>query len=487
MTVHPYVIGVDSSTGATKVEIVDMASGELVSQGRASHPATTPPVSEQDPEVWWRALLTGLESVSDHLPLVGAMAISGQQHGLVALDHNDEPVRPAKLWNDTTSARESSDLISKLGPDTWASATGSVPGPSFTVTKLAWLQTHEPEHYRQVRRAGLPHDFLNLKTCGRWATDRGDASGTGYWSPSENRYLPELLADAGIAAGEIEFPRVANPFEAIGSVSNPQLIELGLEPTCIVAPGSGDNMCAALGLGVAPDDLVVSLGTSGTAYAISNTPTSDSQGLVAGFADATGRYLPLVCTLNATKVTESFRQLLGVDYDEFDRLALTAEQGANGLTLVPYFDGERTPNLPTASGALIGLRNPIRRSDIARAAFEGVTCGLLDGVDALLNNGVTARGRFFLIGGGSRSAAFAQTFASLSGRNVLVPDNDETVARGAAVQAACVAEGTSPSDLAARWRLDAGQVTEPGAPVGEPADDVRARYRLAVRATTELS
>jgi xylulokinase len=415
------------------------------------------------------------------------MGISGQQHGLVALDQFDVPVRPAKLWNDTTSATESEELITRLGADRWASTIGSVPGPSFTVTKLSWLKTHEPEHYRKVRRVGLPHDYLNLKVTGQWITDRGDASGTGYWSPTEGRYNTELLSEVGIDVDNIEFPRVAEPFESIGSVTNAALLDLGLTPTCIVAPGSGDNMCASLGLGVAPDDLVVSLGTSGTAYSVSNHPTYDPEGLVAGFADATGRFLPLVCTLNATKVTESIRTLLGVDYAEFDRLALQTPQGANGLTLVPYFDGERSPNLPRARGGLVGLRNPIDRSDLARSAIEGVTCGLLDGVDALLNCGVTTRGRFFLIGGGSKSEAFGQVFASLCGRDVLVPQSDETVARGAAVQAACVHSGVTPAEIASQWRLGAGRLVDFCPGDGEPADEVRARYREAAQAVGSLA
>jgi xylulokinase len=425
--------------------------------------------------------------VAEHLRHVRAIGISGQQHGLVALDQFDVPVRPAKLWNDTTSAAESEALITRLGAERWASTTGSVPGPSFTVTKLAWLVDHEPDKYQRVRRVGLPHDYLNLRVTGQWVTDRGDASGTGYWSPSEGQYRTEFLSEVGIDVRNIEFPRVADPFEAIGSVANAELLDLGLTSSCIVAPGSGDNMCAALGLGVAPGDLVVSLGTSGTAYSVSNNPTHDAQGLVAGFADATGRFLPLVCTLNATKVTESIRALLGVGYTEFDEMALHCPQGASGLTLIPYFDGERTPNLPGASGGLVGLRNPVDRSGLARAAVEGVTCGLLDGVDALLNSGVISAGRFFLIGGGSKSEAFGHVFASLSARDILVPHNDETVARGAAVQAACVQDREPPEEVAQRWRLDASRKVEFITGPGEPADEVRGRYREASRAVGSLA
>ncbi len=315
-----------------------------------------------------------------------------------------------------------------------------------------------------------------------WAppvTDRGDASGTGYWSPSAEEYVPEAIDIAGGSLDQLELPRVANPFESIGFITNRSIRRLGLRKDVIVAPGTGDNMGAALGLGLVPGDVVVSLGTSGTAYAVSNTPTSDAHGLVAGFADATGRYLPLVCTLNATKVTESIRALLNVDYDGFDHLALDAPQGANGVTLVPYFDGERTPNRPEANGSLVGLRTSVQRSDIARAAIEGVACGLLDGVDALVNNGVAMNGLFFLIGGGSRSRAFGEVFASLSGREVIVPENDETVARGAAVQVACVLTGDGPSTVASRWGLGVGTVIAVPQESGDSAEVVRARYRSA--------
>lgn len=474
-----YVLGIDSSTGSTKVEVVDLATGDLVANASSGHPATTPPVSEQNPLAWWDALRSCLVEVKDHLPSVRALAVSGQQHGLVLLDGDDQPVRPAKLWNDTTSAEQSQALIDALGHHSWATQVGSIPGPSFTITKLAWMAQNEPEVLATAQKLGLPHDYLNLQLSGQWVTDRGDASGTGYWSPSTGTYMHELIQRAGVAATQLQLPRVAEPFESIGPVSNSIVQDFGLPADAIVAPGSGDNMGAALGLGVGPGDVVVSLGTSGTAYAVSNAPTTDERGLVAGFADATGNYLPLVCTLNATKVTESIRKLLNVDYAEFDQLALSAPQGANGVTLIPYFDGERTPNLPDATGSLVGLRTSVERSDIARAAFEGVACGLLDGVDALVDSGVVADGRFFLIGGGSRSEAFRQVFAGLSGRDIIIPTNDETVARGAAVQAACVLTGESPSTIADRWNLSAGTVVSPPSSPGESAQTVRSRYRAA--------
>ncbi len=476
-TTSDLVAGIDSSTGATKVELVDLASGAVVGQARSPHAPTTPPVSEQDPQDWWRALVDCFEQLQEHLPAIRALSISGQQHGMVTLDADNVPVRPAKLWNDTTSAPQSTELIERVGATAWATSTGSIPGPAFTVTKLAWLAENEPDSLELVRRVGLPHDYLSFRLTGRWTTDRGDASGTGYWSPTSGEYLPDLVQAAGVRPAWIEFPEVLSPFEAVGVVTAPELLALGVGHDVVVGPGSGDNMCAALGLGVRPGDVVVSLGTSGTAYAVSEQPTNDESGFVAGFADATGRYLPLVCTLNATKVTESIRGLLNVSYEEFDELALSAPQGSNGLTLVPYFDGERTPNRPDATGALVGLRTSVERSDMARAGFEGVTCGLLDGVDALTTSGVVADGRFFLIGGGSKSAAFASIFASLSERDILLPASDETVARGAAVQAGCVLTGQEPDHLAAAWSLDQSRLVTPPDSVAVSASVVRDRYR----------
>lgn len=471
------VIGIDSSTQSTKVEVVDVGDGTLVASARSPHPATTPPASEQWPTDWWRALLDCLAEVDHHLPSIEAVAVAGQQHGLVTLDESDQPVRPAKLWNDTTSAPQSARLVATVGGERWAQWVGSVPGPSFTITKLAWMAEQEPDSLARTVRIGLPHDYLNYQLTHRWVTDRGEASGTGYWSPESGSYVDEALRAAGVDPAAFVLPRIANPFESIGSVSHPDALQLGLSPDALVAPGTGDNMAAALGLGVGPGDLVMSLGTSGTAYAVSNDPTSDPTGLVSGFADAAGRFLPLICTLNATKVTEAVRSLLGIDYDEFDALALSAPQGAAGLTLVPYFDGERTPNRPDATGALTGIRTDVTRPQVARAAVEGVVCGLLDGVDALLDCGVRVHGRRFFIGGGARSAAFRACLAALSEHELVIPSAEETVARGAAVQAACVLTGEQPATVAERWGLGQGYTVEVPEPVGEPVAEVRARYR----------
>ncbi|HSK97405.1 MAG TPA: xylulokinase, partial [Euzebyales bacterium] len=402
------VCGIDSSTQSTKVELRDADNGTLIVTGRAGHPPTSPPASEQDPRAWWAALRDALAQVRDHLRDVAAVAVAGQQHGLVLVDDAGEPLRPAKLWNDTTSAPQARELVGRLGAAAWAQATGLVPVASFTVTKLAWVAEHEPELLRRTRRVMLPHDYLTWRLCGEHVTDRGDASGTGWWSPRRERYDAELL---GLVVDDPDawldrLPRVLGPDEPAGRVTDAVADELGLPAGALVTCGTGDNMAAALGLGLQPGDVVVSLGTSGTLYAVSETPTADDSGIVAGFADATGRFLPLVCTLNATLVTDTVARLLGVDVAALERLALAAPAAGTPPVLVPYLEGERTPDLPTATGLLTGLRTHTSREDLARAAHLGVLCGLFAGVDALGDSGVDLSGRRFLVGGGSRSAAY---------------------------------------------------------------------------------
>ncbi len=251
--------------------------------------------------------------------------------------------------------------------------------------------------------------------------------------------------------------------------------ELGLD--AIVAPGTGDNMAAALALALRPGDVAISLGTSGTVYTVSESPTADPTGAVAGFADATGRFLPLVCTLNATKVTDSMARWLGVDLAGLDELALDGAPGSGGVVVLPYLDGERTPNRPDASGQISGLRTTTTREHLARAAVEGVVCGLLDGLDALTSAGADPSGDVMLIGGGARSLAYQQVVADLSGRRVIVPDAMELVAAGACVQAAATLRGCDPADVAAEWKLGRGVTVEPDANVDRAA--VRAAYTAA--------
>ena len=470
----PVVVGVDSSTSACKVEVRDVETGDVLATGRAPHPLTTPPKSEQDPGAWDAAFVDACAQAGvpgRHRP--AAIAVAAQQHGLVALDARGDVVRPAKLWNDTESAPDAEWLAGRLegGPAAWAAACGSVPVASFTITKLSWLHRAEPEAFERMASVLLPHDWLTWRLTGRRTTDRGDASGTGYWSPTENSYRFDLLAIVDKEKDwESAVPTVLQPFEAAG-----EWAECG----AVVGPGTGDNMAAALGLGARTGDLVLSIGTSGTAFAVSDRPTTDPTGAVAGFADATGRFLPLVCTLNGTKVTDAFARLLAAgDAERFDQLARAGPPGAGGLVLVPHLDGERTPNRPDAAGTLAGLRSGVQPEHVARAAVEGVVCNLLEGVDALRDAGVDISGRAFLIGGGARSAAYRRVVADLLGRPVLVPGDDELVARGAAVQAALLAsDGASVDDLSASWHREFA-VVDPD--LGVDREGIRAAY-AAVR------
>jgi xylulokinase len=463
----PLVAGVDSSTQSTKVELRDIDTGAVAGRSSAPHPPTTPPRSEQHPSSWWTAFEAAWAGSGAESAAIGAISIAGQQHGMVALDADREVIRPAKLWNDTESAPDSRWLIDQLpgGAAAWAAACGSVPVAALTITKLSWLHRSEPAAWDRLAHVVLPHDWLTAQLTGRLTTDRGDASGTGYWSPAEGAYRWDLLA---IVDPDRDWsravPEVLGPLETAGTWRG-----------ATVAPGTGDNMAAALGLALVPGDVVISLGTSGTVYTLCDSAVADPSGSIAGFADAAGGFLPLACTLNATKVTDSIGRLLGVDHEELDRLALASRPGADGLVLLPYFDGERTPNRPTATGQLSGLRSGVTREQLARAAFEGVACGLVDALDALRALVPRRAGRVLLVGGGARSAAYRQIIADLIGQETTVADADEAVATGAAVQAAAVLEQRPPAEIAAQWELGGGRLIEPG-PGASSAAEVRAAY-----------
>ena len=421
------VAGVDSSTQSVKVVVRDAQTGRLVREARGTHPDGT----EVHPDHWWAALQAAMDGVLDD---VAALGVAAQQHGMVTLDSDGDVVRPALLWNDTRSAPDAADLVEEWGgPQGWAQAVGSVPVASFTVSKVRWLARNEPELAARVARVLLPHDWLTWKLAGCPAeatTDRGDVSGTGYWSPAAGEYRPDLIE---LAFGRpFDVPRVAAPHEVVGETAS------GIA----LSPGTGDNMGAALGVGARPDDVVVSLGTSGTAFAVSDIPTADASGQVAGFADATGRFLPLVCTLNAARVLTATAAMLGVDLDELTSLALAAQPGSGGLVLLPYLDGERTPNLPNATGTLAGLtRDAMTPANLARASVEGMLCGLADAVDALRAQGVTPR-RILLVGGAAANTAVQQIATTVFDVPVVVPEPGEYVADGAARQAAWALAGT---------------------------------------------
>ncbi|NQX27354.1 xylulose kinase [Microbacteriaceae bacterium VKM Ac-2854] len=467
------VAGVDSSTQSCKVVVRDLETGRAMRTGRAAHPDGT----EVDPAAWWDALLAAIADAGG-LDDVAAISVGGQQHGMVVLDTDGRVIRPALLWNDTRSAPAARDLIAELGAAEWARRTGSVPVASFTATKLRWLRDAEPENAARVAAVALPHDWLSWRLLGygpadesplgpdleALCTDRSDASGTSYWGA--DGYDLELFeralgrpareaAGAGVrneGRDEIALlPRVLGPAESCGSTAEPRGDDAHdpsfrtLPAGILVGPGAGDNAGAALGLGAQAGDVVVSIGTSGTVFAVTDAPTRDESGTVAGFADASGRYLPLIATLNAARVLASTAALLGVDFDELGELALHAEPGAGGLVLVPYFEGERTPNLPDATASLRGMTlAATTRPNLARAAIEGMLCGLADGLDAVRSQGVAAA-RILLIGGAAQNPAVQSIAAQVFDVPVVVPTPGEYVADGAAVQAAWTLTGERPA------------------------------------------
>ncbi|GAA1115244.1 xylulokinase [Nesterenkonia jeotgali] len=441
------VAGIDSSTQSCKVVIRDADTGELVRTGSAKHPEGT----EVAPAAWWDALLEAITAAGG-LDDVAAASIGGQQHGMVALDAQGSVIRDALLWNDTRSADAADALITEYGGGSegaaaWTAMTGSVPVASLTVTKLRWLADAEPRNAERVAAVALPHDWLTWKLSGSTelsdlATDRSDASGTGYFDTAAGSYRFDLLARAlritEDAARRIILPRVAGPAEQVGTGDAAR----GWGHL-LLGPGAGDNAAAALGLGMSTGDVAISIGTSGVVSAVSPKPIQDPSGMVTGFADATGEFLPLAVTLNGSRVLDGAAKMLGVDHAGLAELALAAEPGANGLTLVPYLEGERTPNLPHATGSFIGLTlasmNP---QDVARAAVEGLLCGLADGLEAMTSQGVPVES-ITLIGGAARSAAVQQIAPAILGREVTVPAPGEYVADGAARQAAWVLSGSA--------------------------------------------
>ncbi|MFG1890254.1 xylulokinase [Micromonospora sp. NPDC049051] len=439
----PIVAGVDSSTQSCKVVVRDAETGALLRQGRAPHPDGT----EVDPAAWWSALGAAVDAAGG-LADVAAVSVAGQQHGMVCLDDKGGVVRPALLWNDTRSAGAAAELVAEAGGGEagrrfWADAVGSVPVASFTATKLRWLARHEPERAARVAAVCLPHDWLTWRLAGApglaaLRTDRGDASGTGYWSPATGDYRLDLLEQAFGRRPHV--PTVLGPAEPAGAVRADALPGLPAGGAAL-GPGTGDNAAAALGVGAVPGDVVVSIGTSGTVFSVADAPAADPSGAVAGFADATGRFLPLVCTLNAARVLDAAASMLRVDLDELAGLALSAPAGADGLVMVPYLEGERTPDRPLASGAVHGLTlRTSTAAHLARAAVEGLLCALADGLDALTAQGATVR-RVILVGGGARSAAVRRIAPQVLGVPVVVPPPGEYVADGAARQAAWVALG----------------------------------------------
>lgn len=457
------VAGVDSSTQSCTVELRELATGALVATGSAPHPVTYPPVSEQSPQAWWRALIAALADARSgrDVRIVG-IGVGAQCHGLVAMDAAGDVIRPAKLWNDTTSAPQVTALLDKHPAAWWADQIGIVPSAAITISKLAWLAGTEPDAFDRLRHLAVPHDWLTYKLTGRRVTDRSDASGTGYFSADTMRWRTDILDDVAAERDWLPLlPEVLGPDDAAGVLSAGAAADLGIEPGAVVSAGGGDQHLAAQGVGLRAGDIAYSLGTSGVVFATTTDPVKDATGSVDGVANVTGGYLPLVCTLNATKVTDTVARLLGVDHAELSSLALAATTDASRPVLASYLDGERSPRMPWANGMLSGLTTATTREQFALAAFEGVVLGLVRGERNLAKHGVEVTGRTIAIGGGARSVAYRQIIADLTGRPVYTVDAPEGTARGAAIQAAAVVRGETVAAVTEAWAPEITSVTEP--------------------------
>ena len=452
------VAGVDSSTQSVKIVVRDSESGALLAQASRLHPDGT----EVDPQHWLDALHAVIAEIGG-LESVDAISIGGQQHGMVLLDSEGEVIRPALLWNDTRSATQAA-AINAAFPDIHQ-RTGSQLVASFTASKVRWVLENEPENAARIAAVALPHDWLSWKLSGskdikEIFTDRSDASGTGYFDPISNMYIPEILEWVA-GKRDVTLPRIVGPGEAGAKAGK-----------TMIACGAGDNAGAALGIGAVVGDLIISLGTSGTAFAVSSSPSHDQSGEVAGFADATGHFLPLACTLNAAKVFDATAKLLGVGFEEYSQLALQASPGGDGLMMAPHFDGERTPNRPDVRGAISGITHAnFTPANVARASIEGVIAGLAYATQALRKEGVEIS-RLLLVGGAARNKAVQQITSEIFGMPVHIPTPGEYVSEGAAVQAAWALSGQRP-----RWSHNEMTVIH-----SEPQPAVLAHYLAEISA-----
>ncbi|WP_283257937.1 FGGY family carbohydrate kinase [Brachybacterium kimchii] len=447
-----YVAGIDSSTQSCKVSVRDAATGRQVREGKALHP----PETVVHPDVWWDALLAAVERAGG-LEDVSAISVSGQQHTPVFLAADGAVVCDSPLWNDTGSHAQMMELNAELGRTEWIRRTGLPITLSDTVTKLRWLRETDLAATRRTDAVAIVHDWLTWRLRGygpgtggieELTTDRSDACGTGYWDPEKNIYLLDLFEHA--FGRRAALPRILGPRDRAGVTGGGIP---GIPAGVPVGAGNGDNAAAALALGLRPGDAVMSLGTSGVVYTSSPTPVHDLAGYVCNYADAEGGHQPLVATLNAARNFHAGAQLLGCSFAGLSDLALLAPPGAEGLTLLPFFEGERTPDLPHARASLhqASLAN-FTRENFARAVFEGTLTSQVAMLDALESCDL-AIDRLLLIGGAAKSPAVQTILPQLVGVPVLVPESDEYVSKGAAMQALCALDGEFPS-----WRVDAREL-----------------------------
>ena len=437
------LLGIDSGTQSTKALIVNAADGQVVGAGAQAYdliPNLPPGAKEQHPHTWRDATGTAIRSAMRQAKAVAAeikaIGVSGQQHGFVPLDKAGEVIRPAKLWCDTSTAAECDEIMAAVGGQKKTiKALGNAVLPGFTASKILWLKKHEPKNFARLATVLLPHDYLNFWLTGERVMEYGDASGTALLNVRSRRWAkPVLDAIDPELAGKL--PRLISSDEPAGQLQASTARALGLNPGVLVSAGGGDNMMGAIGTGnTRPGIVTASFGTSGTIYACADAPVIDPEGEIAAFCDSTNRWLPLLCTMNVTVATEMMRADFGYTHEQFESKAGQVPRGAEGLLLLPYLEGERTPNVPDGTGVMIGL-NPrtFRASNYCRAAMEGVTLGMNYGLRRLAQLGVNAK-QIRATGGGARSKLWRQIMADVFNAEVVTLKVSEGAAYGAALQA----------------------------------------------------
>jgi len=458
-----YAIGIDSGTQGTKALLVDFDSGRVLGRGRAPHAMIEglgPGASEQDPETWVGAIETALAAALKAARIdprkVISLGVSGQQHGFVPLDAKGQPIRPAKLWNDTSTIRETEDIVSALGG--WKemiARLGIGLAVGFTASKILWLKRNEPRHYEKLATVLLPHNYLNYRLTGRAHMEYGDASGTGLMDVRRLRWDEAAVAavDPDLAG---KLPPISHPREPVGLMRKAMAVRFGLGRV-LVASGGGDNMMGAIGSGnVTPGVCTLSLGTSGTIYSHFARPFVDPEGEIAAFCDSTGGWLPLLCTMNVTNTTEIVKSIFKLDNKKLEALARKAEPGAGGLLFLPFVDGERVPALPFSSAAFFGLdRKTFDAAHIVRSVMEGAVLNLGYGFARMRELGLKPA-EVRATGGGAKSRLWLQVVADVFGTPVVTLREREAAAYGAALQSVwnwrlAKGEKTGISDIAAKW------------------------------------
>jgi len=445
MTNHQLFLGIDCGTQGTKAIILDAISGQVLGQGAAAHKLISGANGrrEQDPAQWLDALTLAtrralLAADVDGQAILG-IGVSGQQHGLVLLDHQGKVLRPAKLWCDTETTEENDRLLTHLGGDKGSlERLGVVIAPGYTVSKLLWTREQHPEIFSRIAHVMLPHDYLNYWLTGRSCSEYGDASGTGYFNVRTRQWDLQLLRDID-PSGRLQaaLPELIDAHAAVGTLLPGIADHLGINPRARVSSGGGDNMMGAIGTGnIKPGTITMSLGSSGTVYAYADQPKVSPDAAVATFCSSSGGWLPLICTMNLTNATGVIRELFDLDIECFNALVAQAPIGAEGVCMLPFLNGERVPALPHATGSVLGLTmSNLTQANLCRAVVEGTTFGLRYGLDLLRHNGLQSRS-ICLIGGGSNSQVWRQIVADTMNTPVICTEQSEAAALGAAIQAA---------------------------------------------------